>query len=82
MTTFSDTFTQGGQTQLHKFRMISQVFGTTFKISTIVAVLGFMALILQEHQWQEFAFLICHYKAIVRNLLEPIRKVMKLLCEG
>jgi hypothetical protein len=31
MATFSDTFTQGGQTQLHKFHMIRQVIGSTLK---------------------------------------------------
>ena len=42
MATFSDTFTQGGQTQLHKFHMIRQVLGSTFKggLAIFVATFG------------------------------------------
>lgn len=35
-------FTQGGQTQLHKIRMIKQVIGTTFLISLLIGIFAFI----------------------------------------
>jgi hypothetical protein len=44
MSTFSGSFTQGGQTQLHKLRMIKQVMGATLKVCLGLAVLSFLGL--------------------------------------
>jgi len=47
-------FTQGGQTQLHKFRMIKQVIAATFKVSLGIFLLSFSLLVYIEHPWQDF----------------------------
>mgnify|MGYP000373115122 CR=1 FL=1 len=54
MTTFSDVFTTGGQTQLHKLRMLMQVMAATFKVSLWFALLVFGFLVYLEHPWQDF----------------------------
>jgi len=54
MITLSDRFTQGGQTQLHKFRMIKQVMWATFKVSIGIFLLSFALLVYLEHPWQDF----------------------------
>ncbi len=66
MATFSDTFTQGGQTQIHKFHMIRQVIGTTAKAGLWVFVLTFALFMWVKHSWQDFWFLLCYLKAFVR----------------
>jgi hypothetical protein len=38
----SFSFTQGGQTQIHKLRMLKQVIGTTFRISLLSGMLMFL----------------------------------------
>ncbi|MBY0463132.1 MAG: type IV secretion system DNA-binding domain-containing protein [Alphaproteobacteria bacterium] len=38
----TETFTQGGQTQLHKLRMMKQVVGTTLAVSFLFGVLSFL----------------------------------------
>lgn len=63
MTTFSDSFTQGGQTQLHKLRMLSQVMGATFKASLWVAILAFALLVYFEHSGREFWLVAAYVKA-------------------
>ncbi|WP_010303980.1 type IV conjugative transfer system coupling protein TraD [Candidatus Odyssella thessalonicensis] len=69
MTKFTDTFTQGGQTQLHKLRMINQVIGTTLKASLIIGMLCFSFLLWYDGSWQKLGFLIAFYKANLRNFL-------------
>ena len=54
MITLSDRFTQGGQTQLHKFRMIKQVMWATLKVSIGIFLLSFALLVYLEHPWQDF----------------------------
>lgn len=49
-----DSFTQGGQTQLHKIRMIKQVMGATLKVSVGIFLLSFALLVYLEHPWQDF----------------------------
>jgi type IV conjugative transfer system coupling protein TraD len=49
-----DSFTQGGQTQLHKIRMIKQVMVATFKVSIGIFLLSFVLLVYLEHPWQDF----------------------------
>ncbi len=63
MTTFSDSFTQGGQTQLHKLRMIKQVVGTTFKISLWIFLISFILLLYLDHLPCDFWFLGAYTKA-------------------
>lgn len=63
MTTFSDSFTQGGQTQLHKLRMLSQVIGATFKVSLYVAILTFVLLVYLGHSGQDFWLVAVYIKA-------------------
>lgn len=67
MRNFSDTFTQGGQTQLHKFRMINQVFGTTTKVSSIIGLAGFLFLVFYDNSWEKFVFLFTFYKSQIRD---------------
>ena len=66
MANFSDTFTQGGQTQLHKFHMIRQVVGSTLKGGFILFVLIFGLFIFMNHCWQDFWFILCYGKAWIR----------------
>lgn len=66
MSTFSDTFTQGGQTQIHKFHMIRQVIGTTAKAGLWVFVITFSLFMWSKHSWHDFWFLLCYIKAFVR----------------
>ena len=66
MSTFSDTFTQGGQTQIHKFHMIRQVIGTTAKFGLFIFVLTFVLFMYIKHSWQDFWFLLCYFKAFAR----------------
>jgi type IV conjugative transfer system coupling protein TraD len=66
MATFSDTFTQGGQTQIHKFHMIRQVIGTTAKVGLLIFALTFVLFMCAKHSWQDFWFLLCYLKAFVR----------------
>jgi type IV conjugative transfer system coupling protein TraD len=67
MSTFSGSFTQGGQTQLHKLRMIKQVMGATLKVCLGLAVLSFLGLLYKDHVWQEFWYLLCYGKATLRT---------------
>lgn len=69
MTTMSDTFTQGGQTQLHKFRMLNQVFGTTLKISLLVGVCYFIFSLWYDDSLEKVGFLVTFYKAQLRDTL-------------
>ncbi|MBP9752212.1 MAG: type IV conjugative transfer system coupling protein TraD [Proteobacteria bacterium] len=66
MKLFSDAFTQGGQTQLHQFRMIKQVVDATFKVSFWVFLVLFVLLILKTHIWQDFWMLLAYGKAYLR----------------
>lgn len=68
MTLFSGPFTQGGQTQLHKLRMIKQIVGATLKVCLGIFFFAFMVLLLKDHGWQEFWYLLCYGKAYVRTL--------------
>lgn len=52
------SFTQGGQTQLHKLRMIKQVIGSTFKISLGVGVLT----------WCFYYYFFCDFFLDILNL--------------
>jgi hypothetical protein len=66
MTKFSDTFTQGGQTQLHKLHMIRQVVGSTLKGGLILFVIIFGLFVCFNHCWQDFWLLVCFVKAWIR----------------
>ena len=63
----AQTFTQGGQTQLHKLRMMGQVLGTTLKISVCVFLFLFLGLIVNDHPWDDMWFLLCYGKAYLRT---------------
>ena len=66
MRPFSDIFTQGGQTQLHKLHMMQQVFGTTLKISLLLSFLFFMGLLYWNYTSEHLCFLASFYKANLR----------------
>ena len=72
MTTFSDSFTQGGQTQLHKLRMLKQVMGATFKVSLWFALLVFGLLVYLEHPWQDFWLIGVYAKAWFMTNCPPL----------
>lgn len=63
MTTFSGSFTQGGQTQLHKLRMIRQVVAATFKASLWIFLICLVLLVYLDHPWQDFWLLGAYAKA-------------------
>jgi len=66
MKKYSDSFTQGGQTELHKFHMMRQVFWATLKICGYITALGFILLLIFKHDWEDYYFLGAHYKALIR----------------
>lgn len=66
MSLFSDSFTQGGQTQLHQFRMIKQVVGATLKGSFWIFLIVFALLLFKDHIWEDFWLLLCYGKAVLR----------------
>jgi len=74
MKTFPGAFTQGGQTELHKFRMLKQVFGTTFKVSLCVAVVSLVVLCALAEPWEAYWNLLVFYKALLRNHLSFLPK--------
>jgi type IV conjugative transfer system coupling protein TraD len=63
----SESFTHGGQTQLHKFHMIRQVLGATFKVSLVIGVLMLTILIYRGCVWQQFYALFLYYAACLRE---------------
>jgi hypothetical protein len=66
MESITQNFTQGGQTQLHNFRMIKQVVGATLKVSLWIFVIVWLGLLFKNHVWQDFWFLFCYGKALLR----------------
>ncbi len=69
MAKFSDVFTQGGQTELHKLHMIRQVLGATIKASIILGLVFFIILLFWRYNWQDFWFLGAFFKAKLRAQL-------------
>lgn len=72
MTTFSDPFTQGGQTQLHKFHMIRQVLLATIKIAFWMTFVAFFLLIFKDHKNEEIWFFLCYIKAVIRSMMHAL----------
>lgn len=70
MKKYSDTFTQGGQTGLHKFHMMRQVIVATIKISLLIGALFLIVSLFQGFSWREYYFLLSFYKALFRLKLE------------
>jgi type IV conjugative transfer system coupling protein TraD len=66
---FAGSFTQGGQIELHKLRMLKQVVSTTFKVSLGIAVISFVGLCALAAPWEAYWNLLCYYKALFRNSL-------------
>ncbi len=56
-------YSTGGQTQLHKLRMIKQVIGATMKVSLWIFLISFVVLVYLNHPWQDFWFLGAYLKA-------------------
>jgi hypothetical protein len=65
MSTFSDPFTQGGQTQLHKFHMLRQVILATAKIAFWSTFILFFLLIFKDHTSLELWFFLSYGKAFI-----------------
>ncbi len=63
MSSSSGAFTQGGQTHLHKLRMLQQVVGATFKVGLWIAFAVFIGLVYYYHYWQEFWLIGVYAKA-------------------
>jgi type IV conjugative transfer system coupling protein TraD len=68
-----ESFTQGGQTEIHKIRMMRQVIGTTFFVSTLIATVGLVMLIFW-HGWKPLYYLAAYNKAYYRNQLKFLPK--------
>ena len=66
MSSIFENFTQGGQTEIHKIRMIRQVIGTTVLVSIIIATTGLVTSIFW-HGWQPIYYLGAYHKAQYRN---------------
>ncbi len=63
MSNSSGAFTQGGQTQLHKLRMLQQVVGATLKVGLWIALSVFIGLVYYYHSWQDFWLIGVYAKA-------------------
>ena len=63
MSNSSGSFTQGGQTHLHKLRMLQQVIGATLKVGLWIALAVFIGLLYYDHYWQEFWLIGVYAKA-------------------
>ncbi len=74
MRKYSDSFTQGGQTELHKFHMMRQVFWATLKISGALAIISFGLFLFNDHIWQDYYFLGAYYKAMARMHMDFLPK--------
>lgn len=74
MKKYSDSFTQGGQTELHKFHMMRQVFWATLKISSAIAIISFGLFLFNDHIWQDYYFLGAYYKAVARMHMDFLPK--------
>jgi hypothetical protein len=74
MKTFSGSFTQGGQVELHKLRMLKQVFGTTLKVSLCVGIIALVGLCVAAAPYEAYWNLLCYYKALLRNSLSFLPK--------
>ena len=72
MTIFNEHFTHGGQTQLHKLRMLKQVMGATLKVSLWFALLVFGLLVYLEHPWQDFWLVGVYIKAWFMTNCPPL----------
>ncbi|MBA4250086.1 MAG: hypothetical protein C0440_05820 [Candidatus Pelagibacter sp.] len=72
MTLFQGNMTQGGQTQLHKFHMLRQVMGATFKLSLGVALLSFLGSLFYEYSWFDLWFYMVYLKADLRTTLSEV----------
>lgn len=70
MKKFSDAFTQGGQTDLHKLHMIRQVIWATCKIALFSSAALFVLMLFYEQSWQDYYFLGAFYKALLRAQLD------------
>jgi len=68
MSSIFENFTQGGQTEIHKFRMIRQVIGTTLIGSLIITIVG-LGVSLFWHGWEPIYYLAAYHKAQYRNQL-------------
>ncbi|MEI6882424.1 MAG: type IV secretion system DNA-binding domain-containing protein [Bacteroidota bacterium] len=68
MTEFSGNLTQGGQTQLHKLRMIKQIVGATLWVSLWIFLISFIVLVSLEHLSCDFLFLGAYAKAWLLNM--------------
>lgn len=67
MNSVSSAFTQGGQTQLHRLRMLNQVLGATIKIT---ALLTLTYLILRVYyNWGSYWNLLCYGKLCLFDFL-------------
>lgn len=60
MATVSDTFTQGGQTQLHKLHMIQQVFGTTLYVSILMGMIIAAIMIFNELSFNDLLMVLAY----------------------
>lgn len=58
---YSESFVQGGQTQLHKFHMFRQVFWITLFASLLIGFGCFLCLVFHEHTWPEVQFVFYYH---------------------
>src|SRR4051812_20120629 len=60
MKLFTNTFTQGGQTQLHRLHMLRQVIGTTLSISVGVGLVVFLTMVFWELTFNDLLILLSY----------------------
>ena len=73
MRSILEIFTQGGQTEIHKLRMIRQVIGTTLFGSFLITITVFI-ISLFWHGWEPIYYLAAYHKANYRKQLSFLPK--------
>lgn len=76
----SSPFTQGGQTQIHKLRMLKQVVISTVKIGFIGGIFGWLVYFLQHHPALNLLVFLAYGWAILMAELGTILEPLSRLC--
>jgi len=90
MKLFTNLFTQGGQTELHRLHMLRQILGTTFKFSAAVGLCVFMVIVSRELSFNdlmsilsyEWAMLVAEYghgASLFKNVMFPFPEGKKVV---
>lgn len=82
----SSPFTQGGQTQIHKLRMLKQVVISTFKIGFTGSLLGWAGYFFSKNDWMNILMFPAYWWALIvveaQKIFEPINNLCFFVAKG